>query len=209
MQKCSYCQANIPSDAPTCPFCRATLTAAPAMAQAVAIPDGMIACRTCARPIAKTAPTCPGCGAQNKKKGMGCGTTVVLALVTLGVIGAIGASINKSNRKEAVRSGTNAVDVTAKQLLAEYHANEVSADDHYKGKVLRVSGTIDAIRKGITDEPYLVLRAGEMFDSVQAHFEDDAQALLRRLSNGESVTVRCIGDGMILNSPMLKDCIVE
>lgn len=69
----------------------------------------------------------------------------------------------------------------------------------YRGKVLRVSGVVDAIKKGISDDPYVVLRAANEFLGVHANFEDAGG--LSGLTPGKRIVVRCIGNNVIMGSP--------
>lgn len=96
--------------------------------------------------------------------------------------------------------------VTAVQLFSDYHANEVSADSKYKDKNLSISGRVAGISKSAFDSIYLELSTQNQFMLVQAHMldsEHDASAKLRR---GQTVTLLCLGNGMVLGSPMLNDC---
>jgi len=96
-----------------------------------------------------------------------------------------------------------ALEVTAEQLFADYEANEVSADNQYKGKTLAVSGKVAGINKDFSDEIYVELAANP-FQSIQARgIPQDAAAALKK---GQSVTVECVGDGLMMTLPMLKNC---
>ncbi|MBX3161800.1 MAG: hypothetical protein KF773_37910 [Deltaproteobacteria bacterium] len=99
------------------------------------------------------------------------------------------------------------IDVSSDALHAEYAANEVRADQRFKGKTLRVSGAIQAIRKDILDNPIVVLWTRNQFEGVHARFNTESE--LARLSIGDRIIVRCIGDNVVLNSPMLKKCTLE
>lgn len=97
-----------------------------------------------------------------------------------------------------------AVEVTASQLFAAYEANEVAADNEYKGKALAVSGKVAGINKDFTDEVYVELESGSPFQSIHARgIPQDAAAALQK---GQSITVECVGSGLMVGSPILKDC---
>ena len=74
--------------------------------------------------------------------------------------------------------------------------------------MLRVTGVVGSINKDIVDDAYLVLRTTE-FAGVHAKFQGDVTKVLAGFSKGEKVTVKCRGNGYIINSPMLSDCVVE
>lgn len=97
--------------------------------------------------------------------------------------------------------------VTARKLFADYQANEVSADNAYKGKALAVTGTVDSINKDITDDVYVSLSTSNEFMSVHARgLPKDVAA---GLAKGQQITVVCKGAGMIMSSPMLDDCAMK
>ncbi len=101
------------------------------------------------------------------------------------------------------------VDVTPAQLAKAYEENTVAADDLYKGKKLRITGKIDDIATGITDEPYLVMKGGNPFMGPQLHFEKDARSAVAKLKKGQQVTVLCTGAGDLAKTPMANDCALQ
>lgn len=111
---------------------------------------------------------------------------------------------------EAAAAPEEVVEVTAEELWAAYDQNELAGDKAYKGKTLVVTGVLDSIESGLGDTPYLTLRAGDEynFNTPQAHFDKAETDSLISLSKGETVTLRCIGDGEIIGSPMLSDCTI-
>lgn len=167
---------------------------------------GLVSCKSCGNEVSTKAKACPKCGAP-RSTGMGVGKVLLLIVVGLMVVSAVGASAKHDREKEAVSQGTSAINVSADQLQVDYQANEVSADNQYKGKVLRVSGAVQAIKKGITDKPYVVLWTKNEFEGVHANFESEQG--LSGIAVGQHITVRCIGDNVIMGSPMLRDCILD
>lgn len=101
------------------------------------------------------------------------------------------------------------ITVSAEQLRKDYKANEVSADERYRGKPLLVTGAVKAIKKDILDNPYVQLSTSNMFETVDAHFADGAAAALGKLAPGNKTTVRCVGDNVLIGSPQLKDCVLQ
>jgi hypothetical protein len=95
--------------------------------------------------------------------------------------------------------------VTAKDLIAHYKANEVSADSSYKNRSLVVTGLVDTIGKDLLDTPYVTLNSGETisFPSVQCMGSRNSNefAALRKGQQVKVVGV-CTGKfGNILLSP--------
>lgn len=98
-----------------------------------------------------------------------------------------------------------AAGISAIRLFSDYEENEISADDKYKGKVIRVSGKVAKIGKDILDTPYVEFAATAVF-GVQCMF-DDAGALTS-LKKGQELTVRCKGDGK-LGNVILRGCMID
>lgn len=99
------------------------------------------------------------------------------------------------------------VEVSAKQLYADYDANEVSADDKYKGKVLRVTGVIETIGKDILGAPFVEFTT-HYGPGVQCMFDDSDKPKLATLKKGEKLVVLGTGDGK-LGNVILRRCVVE
>lgn len=91
--------------------------------------------------------------------------------------------------------------LTASSLLAAYDANEVAADEKFKGKLIEVTGKVDTIAKDIMGDPYVTLGSGKDFEfaHVQAVFPADALKQLAGLRKGQEVTVRCTCAGKVIN----------
>lgn len=97
------------------------------------------------------------------------------------------------------------IKISAAKLYADYHANEVLADQKYKGKWLMVTGTVMEIGKDFTDSPYLRLGENNQFETVNGYFSKSHLAELAQIKKGVVVDITCRGNGMIIGSPAL-DC---
>lgn len=167
------------------------------------------ACRSCGwNMVSITAQACPKCGARNKRSSVGTGILIagvsLVAVIMFATLANLGRTRDSGSPKE---SSEPAIDVSPEQLRSDYKANEISADQRYRGKVLRVTGMVKAIKKDFMDDPYVVLGTSNMFEGVHARFEDAAG--LSGLRQGSTITVRCIGNNVVLGSPMLKHCVLE
>jgi osmotically-inducible protein OsmY len=110
---------------------------------------------------------------------------------------------------DASTTQSPAQDVSAERLFLDYQRNEVSADSMYKGRTLAVMGTVSSINKDFTDSVYLVLETSNQFMGVHANLRESETSKASTLSKGSTVTVVCEGNGMIVGSPMLKDCVIQ
>ena len=99
-----------------------------------------------------------------------------------------------------------AVTVSSMQLWSDYQANEVAADNQYKGKKVLVSGTVASIDKGPFGGLLLRLATGNEFMPTTCEMERSEQSELAQLSKGERVRVLCVCRGMVLGGPQLDDC---
>jgi len=139
---------------------------------------------------------------------------VVAALVVIGLLvdrdpaDATGNSPAKAN--EPAPPEEPPISVSADELLDAYKANEIAANQKFKGKKVIVRAQISAIEAGIGDEPYLVLSAGDQFEfqRPQARFTRDAAPVAATLKKGQSIKLQCVGNGEIAGTPMLKGCVV-
>jgi ketosteroid isomerase-like protein len=79
----------------------------------------------------------------------------------------------------------------------------------YKGRTLAVTGTVSSINKDFTDSVYLMLETSNEFMGVHANLRGSEVSKASTLSKGSTVTVVCEGNGMIVGSPMLTDCVIQ
>jgi len=100
-----------------------------------------------------------------------------------------------------------AVRVSALTLWNAYQANEVSADQAYKGQTLIVTGRVSSIGKDMFNDVFLSLRSPNEFMGVRANIADSEERRAAALSKGAGVILRCEGAGMIIGSPILNACV--
>lgn len=96
--------------------------------------------------------------------------------------------------------------VTAAQLLSAYAADELSADELYRGRLLAVSGHVVSLGRDLNDAFVLLDRAETASgDGVQCHFDRARAESVARLKKGQLVTLvgRCDGK---LGSVVLRGC---
>ena len=111
------------------------------------------------------------------------------------------AKAEKEKELEEIKNNT----ISAKQLTAAYLANEVNADNNFKGKTFYVSGRVVAIKKDILDKIYVTLEGDEMFREVQCYFDDNETA--SKLQKGMKVTFKGECDGLMMNV-LMKNCVL-
>ena len=126
---------------------------------------------------------------------------VIVLFILIGVLGG-----SKSNNGNATPSTQNnqqqeepALKVSARQLGADYKANQVAADSKYKGKTVEITGTITSIGKDILDTPYVSLNGGDFVTSVQCMFDKSNQAALATLAKDTQITLKGTVRSYLLN----------
>jgi hypothetical protein len=98
-----------------------------------------------------------------------------------------------------------AITISANVLYHAYDANEVAADEKYKGKSVKITGKVQSIGKDILGSPYVVIGGSGMLDGVQCVFATSETSPLASLSKGQTVTISGTVSGKMVQ-PMVSDC---
>ncbi|MDR2584354.1 MAG: NINE protein [Fibromonadaceae bacterium] len=131
-----------------------------------------------------------------KHFGIGIGIIIVLAafgqVVSKDSQSSLTVSDNGTVSRPAKNTKVPVAELSASQLFSEYEDNEVAADNAYKGKWIKVSGTVESIAKDILDDPYVLFNTGDLF-GVQVYFDDASQ--LGSIKKGQRLTIvgKCDG----------------
>jgi hypothetical protein len=100
------------------------------------------------------------------------------------------------------------VTVGAVRLWREYQENEVAADTRYKGKRLRVTGTVLTVERDADGNPVLHLLSGNMVFRTMATLDKAFLPDAAQLRKGDQVVVRCTGAGLMMRMPQLEECML-
>ncbi len=120
------------------------------------------------------------------------------------------APTSASRAIETKKAEVPLLDVTADELATSYSENTVAADQQFKGKRYRVSGTVTDINTDILGDPYVTMEGGpNPFLQPQFKFEKSESGKLARLKKGSNVVLVCVGGGDIAKMPMSKSCILQ
>lgn len=100
-----------------------------------------------------------------------------------------------------------AVDVKASQLAAAYERNGVSADGQFKGRSLRVTGSVTAVGTDVFNHAVVTLEGNvNPFLQPSAVLVESERSRAGSLNVGQTVILVCTGAGDVIKAPMLKDC---
>ena len=92
------------------------------------------------------------------------------------------------------------------RLWLDYEANEVAADNVYKGKPVRVTGRALAVEKNLMGAATIDMVSGNaMFRTVATLTPDDTPRAAV-IAKGDTVVVQCIGAGKFFRIPILERC---
>lgn len=98
-------------------------------------------------------------------------------------------------------------DVTAHDIAVAYNENTVAADEQFKDKEFKVTGTVSDINTDLFGRPFLTLRGGvNEFMEPQFAFNKSAASQLAKLRKGSRITMTCTGKGDIAKVAMSEDC---
>ena len=100
------------------------------------------------------------------------------------------------------------IDVDGHSFYNEYMANPIKADEHYKGKLIKLTGRVDKIDREIFGEPYVTM-AIDNFKDIRLTFKKSEEAKVANLSKGESITVVGKCQGKLMTSVALNDCLLN
>ena len=96
--------------------------------------------------------------------------------------------------------------ISAIRLYKEYDANEIAADQKYKGKIIEVTGVIRDIGNDIMNNAYITLAGDEYFGDIQCYFNE--KSVVAKLSKGKRITIIGSCSGLLMNVQM-DNCIVK
>lgn len=153
----------------------------------------------------------------------GCFTTgakvvgwIVIGIIILGIIRGVMDVNKKDNDTVASDAGTESFDymqskaiitIRAKDLIDSYNANEVAADEIYKGRILEVMDKITDIRKDAFDKMHITLFRGSL-SGLDCTISPIEKEKVIQLKKGDYITIRGKCEGMFMSQVGLKDCIV-
>lgn len=96
------------------------------------------------------------------------------------------------------------IEITANELYSAYNANEVAADEKYKGKKIAVTGVISDIRKDFAGNAKISLEIG-ILQTINCNFGKNA-GVVSKLNKQDKITVVGICKGFIVKQVVVDNC---
>jgi hypothetical protein len=109
-------------------------------------------------------------------------------------------------RAEPTVGDDGVISVGSIRLWQDYEANEVAADNQYKGKSVRVTGRVLSIEKNLMGAARLDLVSGNPVFRVIATIDSVDTPRAAALTKGDTVLVQCTGAGSFMRMPQLDQC---
>lgn len=96
--------------------------------------------------------------------------------------------------------------IPASQLWKDFDANEVAAEDKYKGKVIAVKGIISSITTSPMGYPQVTF-SGDKYGlkNVVCEFSKDDKGQIAKLKKGEKITLSGTCQGMVIKSVYIRN----
>jgi len=102
-----------------------------------------------------------------------------------------------------------AATIEAVELWLAYNRVPAQADQRFKDRPLRVTGTVRSVERDFEGRIVMRLNTGDVFETVNARMalRNDSAALA--IGKGRPVTLACIGRGALIGAPLVSDCSVR
>ena len=120
-----------------------------------------------------------------------------------------GGTVADPERAEAHADAYGTTSVGSIRLWQDYEANEVAADNQYKGRRLRVTGRAFSVEKNMMGHAVLHLVSGNPIFMTMATLTPAETPRAAAITRGDTVVVACTGGGRMLRMPQLEDCTLE
>lgn len=176
------------------------------------IDDGAAFCAHCGQAVNESLPTSSQSKSEinpvrkkQKATGLILGAFAALCILAIALInGSDDAEHTPTNNTDPI---VTYIEVSPQELFEQYDTNEVAADNQYKGKELKVTGTIKDIGKDILDHTYITLDTGNLICSVQCYFENNQLDAVAELKKDQIITLvgKCNGQSM---NVILKNSVI-
>lgn len=141
--------------------------------------------------------------------GAGIAYLIGLGLMAGGILALSDAGLQaQQNRHQATAANSaETIGISAAQLLRDYEAGEIAANNKYKNRILDIGGRIADIGKDATGIPYIALGAENRNASrvIRCLFAAEDARKLERLSKGDDISIRGKCDGMTGNAIVVRD----
>lgn len=149
---------------------------------------------------------------KNKSSGLiGCAVVFIVIFVIILCVVLASSGGDGSGSSSSTPSSTQAItyiEISAEDLFDAFKTNEISAEQQYKGKHVKVTGMISNINSASTlTKANILLTVDESFwGCVQCNFNQSDIQAIANLQVGQSVTITGVCDDMATLNLIINNC---
>lgn len=141
---------------------------------------------------------------ENVLKSMNRALVSITALTLIGVV--TGCGDTQSGSASAPTVPKEVISITSVELFKAYDANEVATDERLNGKLVKVSGTVQAIDKDAFNNIVINLKTTNEFMPSRMQMNDSEKTAAVALKKGAKSAVVCEKMSRVMGSPSGRDC---
>jgi len=137
------------------------------------------------------------------------GKYLLFAVLGLALIGAFSYFSFMNVPKASSKGKEVELSVTATELFQQFEQDEAASNTKYISKIIAVTGVIEEIEEDENDGVVLFLRTGDDFAGVLCTLESTQKDKASSLKIGDSVTVKGVCTGMLMEVVINKGVLIE
>lgn len=126
---------------------------------------------------------------------------MIAVAATVAVVGAFFAWKEYDRRPASTASLAPDITIAASELLADFQADENTANTTYNDKVVEVSGTVKELLLHEDGPPEVILETGDMLAGVSCSFEAGAEV---PWEVGQEARIKGICTGMLMDVVLVR-----
>jgi hypothetical protein len=133
---------------------------------------------------------------------------IIIGILILGILGAyVAFKIYNKPHVNVVKTSADII-ISANKIIEDFSTDETSANTIYLDKIIEVKGVISEVKiekeKGI-----ITLKTNDDFGSVLCYLSEESTKEIRTLNEGETITVKGICTGYLMDVILVKAEIVN
>jgi DNA/RNA endonuclease YhcR with UshA esterase domain len=133
---------------------------------------------------------------------------IIIGILVLGMLGAFVAYKIYNKPHVNVAEASTDISISAEKILADFSADEITANSKYLEKIIEVKGVVSELNiekeKGI-----ITLKTRDDFGSVLCHLSEEATKEMSVLIEGQTITVKGICTGYLMDVILIKSEIIN
>ncbi len=138
---------------------------------------------------------------MNRKK-------IILVFIILGTVGGfLGYKMYNKPHIDVLKSSTE-ISVSANKILDEFYSDETAANKKYLEKNVAIKGEISEVKKK-KKKGIITLKTNDNFGSILCHLSTEATKKMGTLKNGETVSIKGICTGFLMDVILVKSEIIN